>query len=41
MPLTQQDSQLIGTIPISNYLTNIEITLSTGTGAPYIAGTIK
>lgn len=32
---------LVGNIPISNYLVEVEVTLSTGTGAPYITGTAK
>jgi hypothetical protein len=35
-------TQLIGTIPSNAlYLTNIELTLSTGTGAPYVTSNIK
>lgn len=41
MTLVQNGAQLKGAVPISNYLTDIEFTFSTGIGPPYITGTTK
>ena len=42
LPITNvTTSTLVGTMPTTNYVTDIEFTFSTGTGAPYVTSNIK